>query len=101
MMPFYSYDVSHSCGPDPKVCCQFDFKRMYNKRMACPWKIQPKPITDDNVAERSKMLLEQYKKKAMLYKTNNLLVPLGDDFRQIFLLQIFTLNKFNTNAFQF
>lgn len=81
VMPFYSYDVPHTCGPDPKVCCQFDFKRLANARMSCPWKVQPQTITDDNVQVQAELLLDQYKKKAMLFQTNALLVPLGDDFR--------------------
>lgn len=81
MMPFYSYDIPHTCGPDPKVCCQFDFLRLPGSRATCPWRVPPKPITDSNVAERSRTLLDQYRKKSQLYATNALLVPLGDDFR--------------------
>nr|CDJ93263.1 Glycoside hydrolase and Glycosyl hydrolases 38 domain containing protein [Haemonchus contortus] len=79
MFPFYSYDVPHTCGPDPKICCQFDFRRLsvYN----CPWGIAPKKITSDNVEERAFLIYDQYRKKSQLYKTNVLLVPLGDDFR--------------------
>ena len=79
MFPFYSYDVPHTCGPDPKVCCQFDFKRMHFSN--CPWGIQPQKITEKNVVQRASILADQYRKKAQLYKTNVLLVPLGDDFR--------------------
>ncbi|XP_030828372.1 alpha-mannosidase 2x isoform X2 [Strongylocentrotus purpuratus] len=81
MMPFYSYDVPHTCGPDPKVCCQFDFKRLPGGRINCPWKIAPVPITDANVASKAEILLDQYRKKSELYKSNVLLIQLGDDFR--------------------
>ncbi|XP_070545855.1 alpha-mannosidase 2x-like [Ptychodera flava] len=81
MMPFYSYDVPHTCGPDPRVCCQFDFKRLPGGRVSCPWKLPPVPITDTNVASKAEILLDQYRKKSQLYKTNVLLIPLGDDFR--------------------
>ncbi|BHF82614.1 Alpha-mannosidase 2 [Sparganum proliferum] len=82
MMPFYSYDAPHSCGPDPAVCCQFDFARLKNYR--CPWGQQPVPITNDNVASRAELLADQYRKKATLYNNGDVVfVPLGDDFRYL------------------
>ncbi|VDK31481.1 unnamed protein product, partial [Gongylonema pulchrum] len=107
VMPFFSYDVPHTCGPDPKICCQFDFKRFPESGVNCPWQVPPVEITDINVAERqvssvclkdfsyisvvaggvrlgisgAALLYDQYRKKAQLFKTNVILVPLGDDFR--------------------
>jgi hypothetical protein len=78
VMPFFSYDVPHTCGPDPSVCCQFDFQRT-----TCPWLKAPQTITSKNVAERAMLLLDQYRKKAALYRSNVVLAPLGDDFRYL------------------
>merc|ERR1712048_792530 len=76
MMPFYSYDVPHTCGPDPKVCCQFDFARMKPiTKHTCPWRVPPKPIDRYNVEERAKTIIQQWRKKAELYKTGHVLVP--------------------------
>ncbi|XP_019388008.1 PREDICTED: alpha-mannosidase 2 [Crocodylus porosus] len=81
MMPFYSYDVPHTCGPDPKICCQFDFKRLPGGRVSCPWRVPPEAIHDGNVPHRAWMILDQYRKKSKLFRTKVLLAPLGDDFR--------------------
>ncbi|XP_023587755.1 alpha-mannosidase 2 isoform X4 [Trichechus manatus latirostris] len=81
MMPFYSYDIPHTCGPDPKICCQFDFKRLPGGRVGCPWGIPPETIYLGNVQNRAQMLLDQYRKKSKLFRTKVVLAPLGDDFR--------------------
>ncbi|XP_034534236.1 alpha-mannosidase 2-like isoform X2 [Notolabrus celidotus] len=81
MMPFYSYDVPHTCGPNPAVCCQFDFHRLPGRRVVCPWRTAPQPITEQNVKERAQLLLDQYRQKSRLFSSPVLLVPLGDDFR--------------------
>ncbi|KAK9272827.1 hypothetical protein L1049_003205 [Liquidambar formosana] len=84
MMPFYSYDIPHTCGPEPAICCQFDFARMHGFAYErCPWNQHPVETNQDNMQERALKLLDQYRKKSTLYRTNTLLVPLGDDFRYI------------------
>ncbi|CAF1697473.1 unnamed protein product [Brassica oleracea var. botrytis] len=84
MMPFYSYDIPHTCGPEPAICCQFDFARKRGfKYELCPWGKHPVETTQENVQERASKLLDQYRKKSTLYRTNTLLIPLGDDFRYI------------------
>ncbi|UJR15510.1 hypothetical protein I4U23_002451 [Adineta vaga] len=81
ILPFYAYDIPHTCGPDPKVCCQFDFKRGSDSYTSCSWGINPVRINEENLLERSQLLLDQYRKKAQLYRTNVLFIQLGDDFR--------------------
>ncbi|PUZ61565.1 hypothetical protein GQ55_4G286400 [Panicum hallii var. hallii] len=84
MMPFYSYDIPHTCGPEPAICCQFDFARMRGfSYESCPWRFDPVETDADNVQERATKLLDQYRKKSTLYRTNTLLIPLGDDFRYV------------------
>ncbi|TYI75132.1 hypothetical protein E1A91_D07G253800v1 [Gossypium mustelinum] len=84
MMPFYSYDIPHTCGPEPAICCQFDFARSHGfSYELCPWGQYPVETNPENVQERALKLLDQYRKKSTLYRTNTLLVPLGDDFRYV------------------
>ena len=77
-----SYDILHTCGPDPAVCCQFDFLRLPGNRASCvDFGDPPEEINENNVRERALLLLDQYRKKSKSFRSNVLLVPLGDDFR--------------------
>lgn len=65
--------LPHTCGPDPAICCQFDFVRHH-----CPWPgSSPRAPTE----HQARKWLDQVQKKAMLYQSNRVLIPVGDDFR--------------------
>uniref|UniRef100_A0A915DAF6 mannosyl-oligosaccharide 1,3-1,6-alpha-mannosidase n=1 Tax=Ditylenchus dipsaci TaxID=166011 RepID=A0A915DAF6_9BILA len=78
MLPFDSYDYTKSCGPDPEVCCQFEFRKLGKNCNEGGTPIVE--IVSDNVKQKSNLLADQYRKKAQLYKSNVVLVPHGMDF---------------------
>ncbi|KAI6221017.1 Alpha-mannosidase [Aphelenchoides fujianensis] len=88
LLPFRSYSVESSCGPDPSICCQFDFRYLGAESNRCPPAFpsgRQSPVQEiraENVAERAALLVDQWRRKSQLFRANSpLLVPLGDDFR--------------------
>lgn len=78
-LPFSSYAIKYSHGPNRQIAGLFDFRQ--TSKWYWPWEDRPEEITRENIESRADLLVEQWQKKATLYRTAAILVPHGDDFR--------------------
>lgn len=74
VLPFYSYDLSNTCGPDPRVCSKYDFTKVGKQTS---WDDTVDPVTTENIRAFAADLADQYKKQARLFRNNHILVLLG------------------------
>lgn len=85
-MPFDIYSIRHSCGPHPSICLNYDFRKIPGEYT--DYSVKAQFITDDNVESKADILMEQYSKAASLFPHNVAFVPLGDDFRYNYEIEV-------------
>jgi alpha-mannosidase len=78
-MPFDLYNVKDSCGPDKRICLNFDFRKIPGEHSESS--MVADFITDANVQEKADLMMKMYTKTASLFTHNVALIPIGDDFR--------------------
>uniref|UniRef100_A0A0R3S2J8 Glyco_hydro_38N domain-containing protein n=1 Tax=Elaeophora elaphi TaxID=1147741 RepID=A0A0R3S2J8_9BILA len=96
VLPYNHYDILNNCGPDPAICCEYDFKRL--NHFKCPY-TDTVPITNSNIHTRQVQnfqtlnlfnlifirialkLEKEFLKMSIQQGSNILLSVWGDDFR--------------------
>lgn len=73
VMPYTGYWIRDVCGPNKALCKDYAFMHTVGENL-------PVWINDTNLAERARLLCEQYRITAELYKYNTLYIGLGEDF---------------------
>ncbi|KAH7642306.1 alpha-mannosidase 2-like protein [Dermatophagoides farinae] len=80
MSPLHLYSFKYACGPDYKVCLEFDFRKIYGENSEST----ATPLNATNLETKAKKIIKQYSKLGSLFSHNVALVLLGDDFRYNF-----------------
>ena len=73
VMPYTGYWIGDVCGRNKTLCKEYAFMHTAGDKL-------PVWINEQNVAERARLLYEQYRITADLYKFNTLYIGLGEDF---------------------
>ncbi|KAL4220597.1 Alpha-mannosidase 2 [Mactra antiquata] len=74
LMSYTNYWMGDVCGPDPNICQEFNFLHLDSGNS------RGIPVTDENVAERARVIYEQFRITGDLYKYNTIYIGLGEDF---------------------
>nr|XP_027198614.1 alpha-mannosidase 2-like [Dermatophagoides pteronyssinus] len=80
MSPLHLYSFKYACGPDYKVCLEFDFRKIYGENSESTATF----LNATNIDNKAKKIIKQYSKLGSLFTHNVALVLLGDDFRYNF-----------------